>query len=344
MDRGEEIVVVTGATGFIAQHCILELLRAGYRVRGTVRNPARAEHLRATLERLTSVEGRLDFVPADLEQDGGWEAAMGGAKFVLHVASPIPLAPPKDENALIRPARDGTLRVLRAASQAGVQRVVLTSSIAAIAHGHPHDDTKVFDEGDWSDPSKDIGAYERSKTLAERAAWDFVDKLPADRRLELAVINPGYVFGPVLDGHVGISVGLIRRLLTRDVPGCPRLHLSCVDVRDVAQLHVLAMRTPEAAGQRFVCSGESAWVIDVARILQRHFGPRGFRVPAREVPDWLVHVVALFDKSARLILKELGRPREFSHERATRTFGWQPRGVEEIFIATGESLIEHGLV
>jgi len=344
MNTGEEIVVVSGATGFIAQHCILELLRAGYRVRGTARSPARAEHLKAALERLTPLDGRLEFVEADLEEDGGWDVAMAGARFVLHVASPIPEAPPKDENVVIRPAREGTLRVLGAASRAGVERVVLTSSIAAIAHGHVGGDTKVFDERDWSDPSKDIGAYEKSKTLAERAAWDFVERLPSEQRLELVVINPGYVFGPVLGGHVGISVGVIRRLLTRDVPGCPRLHLSCVDVRDVAQLHVLAMTTPEAAGQRFLCTGESAWVIDIARILQRHFGPRGYRVPAREVPDWLVHVVALFDKSARLILKDLGKPTEFSHARATRTFGWQPRGVEEIFIATGESLIEHGLV
>lgn len=340
----EELVVVTGATGFIAQHCMLELLRGGYRVRGTARNPARAEHLKGELGRLVAVEGRLEFVQADLEEDAGWDAAMAGAKFVLHVASPIPEAPPKDENDLIRPARDGTLRVLQAASRAAVQRVVLTSSIAAIAHGHVRDGSKVFDERDWSDPSQEIGAYEKSKTLAERAAWDFVEKLPMGRKLELVAINPGYVFGPVLDDHVGISVGVIRRLLTRDVPGCPRLHLSCVDVRDVAQLHVLAMTKPEAAGQRFVCSGDSAWVIDIARILQRHFGPRGFRVPAREVPDWLVHVVALFDKSARLILKELSKPCEFSHDLASRTFGWQPRGIEEIFVATGESLIERGLV
>lgn len=337
-----ELVVVTGASGFIAQHCLLELLRAGYRVRGTVRNQARTVHLAHTLERLSNGRGHLEFVMADLEQDDGWDAVMAGAQFVLHVASPIPGAPPKDENELIRPARDGTLRVLRAAKRAGVRRVVLTSSIAAIAHGHPQDDTKVFDERDWSDASQPIGAYEKSKTLAERAAWDFVESSAGGP--ELVVINPGYVFGPILDKHVSLSVSVVRRLLTSDVPGCPRLHLSCVDVRDVAALHVLALTKPEAAGQRFVCSGESAWVIDIARILKRHFGPRGYRVPTRQVPDWLVHVVALFDRSARLILKELGKPSVFSHERATRTFGWQPRGIEEIFVATGESLIDHGVI
>jgi len=341
-DRG--LVVVSGASGFIAQHCLLELLRAGYRVRGTLRNLAPALQLEAALGRQTAVDGRLEFVQADLERDEGWDTALAGADFVLHVASPIPEAPPRDESELIRPAREGTLRVLGAASRAGVKRVVLTSSIAAVAYGPARGGGKVYDETDWSDPSADIGAYEKSKTLAERAAWEFVASLPSERQLELVVINPGVVFGPVLDGHVGISVGVIRRLLTGDVPGCPRLQLSCVDVRDVARLHVLAMTTPQAAGQRFICSGESAWVIEIAHILKRHFGPRGYRVPARTVPDWLVYVVALFDKSARLILKELGKPSVFSHERATRTFGWNPRGIEEILVATGESLIEHELI
>lgn len=344
MTHREELVVVSGATGFIAQHCVLELLRAGYRVRGTARDLPRAEKLKETLGRMAGASDRLEIVKAELDRDDGWDAAMVGAKFVLHVASPLPSAPPKHEDDLIVPAREGALRVLRAASAAGVRRVVLTSSIAAVLHGSPREGTNVFDESSWSDTSKDIGAYEKSKTLAERAAWEFVAKLPAEGRLELVTVNPSVVLGPVLDDHVGTSVGVVQRLLTRGVPGCPRMHLSCVDVRDIAQLHLLAMTTPEAAGQRFIGAGQSAWFLDLARVLERHFGPRGYRVPARLVPDWLVRVVAIWDKSARLILNDLGTAREFSHERATAVLGWKPRDLEETIVATGESLIEHGLV
>jgi len=344
MSQGEDLVVVTGATGYIAQHCVLQLLEAGYRVRGTARNPSRAERLKEALGRLTNLEGRFELVQATLEQDDGWDAALAGAKFVLHVASPLPQVPPKDENELIGPAREGTLRVLRAAARAGVQRVVLTSSIAAIVFGTPREGTNVFDEASWSDTSKDIGAYEKSKTLAERAAWDFVEKLPDGSKLELVTINPGFVFGPVLDEHVGTSVGLVKRFLTKDMPGCANWYLACVDVRDIAELHLLAMTSPAAAGQRFLGTGESAWMVDMARILDEHFRPRGYSVPTRLFPNWLVHVVAFFDPSVRPILKALGKQPEFSHERATRVLGWKPRGLEETLVATGESLIAHGLI
>ena len=269
---------------------------------------------------------------------------MRGAQLVLHVASPFPAHPPKDESRLIVPAREGTLRVLRAASRAGARRVVLTSSIAAIVYGTPRAGTHVYDEDSWSDATQDIGAYPKSKTLAERAAWDFVQALPPERPLELVTVHPGLVLGPVLDGSYGTSIEITKRLLTGAVPGCPRLCLPHVDVRDVAKMHRLALITGEAAGQRFICAGESAWMVDVARILQRHFGPRGYRVPTREIPNWLVHVVALFDASARPILKDLGQRREVSHERASRVLGWTPRSLEEMVVATGESLIEHGVV
>jgi len=343
MTDNADLVVVTGATGFIAQHCVLELLGAGYRVKGTVRNLARAERLKEVLGRLTTVEDRLAFAEAELDRDDGWDAALAGAKFVLHVASPLPEVAPKDENELIVPAREGTLRVLEAAVRAGVERVVLTSSIAAIVFGTPRAGTNVFDEDSWSDTSKDIGAYEKSKTLAERAAWDFVAKLPAGQ-LELVTVHPGFVFGPILDEHVGTSVGLVRRFLRKEIPGCARWSLACVDVRDIAALHRLAMTTPEAAGQRFLGTSESAWMIDLCRILKKHFGPRGYPVPTRLVPNWLVHVVAFFDPSVRPILRLLGQEPEFSHERAARVLGWQPRGLEEMLVATGESLIAHGIV
>ncbi|HTQ06798.1 MAG TPA: aldehyde reductase [Polyangiaceae bacterium] len=337
-------VVVTGATGFIAEHCILELLRAGYRVRGTVRSQTKAARLRETIARHTNAGDRLALVQADLEVDEGWDDALRGADYVLHVASPFPSALPRHEDELIVPARDGALRILRAAAKAGVRRVVLTSSLAAVVCGHARDGSEVYDETSWSDVSKDIGAYEKSKTLAEQAAWDFVRSLPADRPLELVTVNPGLVLGPVLDGSFGTSASVVRDLLRGSMPGCPPLGWAMVDVRDVAKMHLLALTTKEAAGQRFVCAGEHAWLIDVARVLERHFGPKGYKVPTRELPGWMVRVVALFDKKVRLVVNEVGRRQDVTHERARRVFGWEPRGLEEMVVATGESLIQYGAV
>ncbi len=337
-------VLVTGATGFVGMHCIRELLGEGYRVRGTLRTVARGEGLRATLAKSVEVGDRLELVAADLMKDEGWDEAVRGCDHVLHVASPVPRTPPTHEDEIIVPAREGTLRVLRAASKAGVKRVVLTSSVAAVLYGHARDGSRVYDESDWSIVENGVAAYEKSKTLAERAAWDLVEALPEGERIELVTINPGLVLGPVLDEDYGTSGELVRKLLKRELPGCPDVGWAMVDVRDVASAHLAAMTTPEAAGKRFVCAIEHASMLDVAKILDRHFRDRGYRVPLRRVPGWLLRLVSIFDKTAKLAVPELGKRQDLSNARAREVLGWKPRGLEEMVVAMGESLIANGVV
>ena len=290
-------VLVTGGSGFIAAHCVLQLLESGYRVRTTLRNPARESEVRAMLAAGGSDPGdRLSFVAAALESDAGWADAVSGCEYVLHVASPFPAGVPRHPDDLIVPARDGALRVLRAARAAGVKRVVLTSSFAAIGYGHPPD-SGPFDETWWSNVEGAIPAYVKSKTLAERAAWDFVG---GHGGLELSVVNPVFVLGPVLGPDLSASIEVIRRMMVGGMPGVPRLCFGVVDVRDVAALHLRAMTHPGAAGERFLCgAGDFVSLIEIARTLREALGAA--RVPTRELPDWLLRGAALFSRSVREI-------------------------------------------
>ncbi|MFC9896781.1 SDR family oxidoreductase [Nocardia sp. NPDC127579] len=337
-------VLVTGATGFVAGQVIAELLEHGYSVRATVRDLAATDkraHLMALAER---TGGALEFVAADLDRDTGWAEAVAGCAAVLHVASPFPAAPPRDEQDLIRPAVDGTLRVLRAAAaSATVRRVVLTSSIAAVAHGHTEHDM-VRTEADWSVVANS-GAYQKSKTLAERAAWDFVAALPAEQRLELVALNPGMILGPVQSAAAtSTSHEPVRMLLSGGVPGSPRVGWATVDVRDLAVLHRLAVEVPEAAGNRYIAAGEHLWMRDLGRTLATEFDARGYRVPTRVLPDLLVRTIALFDKTIRLTVPTLGIQERLSSEKARRELGWTMRPVRDSILDTAESLIQHGLV
>jgi nucleoside-diphosphate-sugar epimerase len=276
--------------------------------------------------------------------DAGWSDAVNGCPYVLHVASPFPSSPPKHEDALILPAREGTLRVLKAAAKANVSRVVMTSSVVAVSYGHVYDSSKVFDENDWSRTDADIGAYPKSKTLAERAAWDFVNGLEGDDRLELAVINPGMIFGPVLDNHYSTSGEVVRKLMRREYPGCPKLYIPAVDVRDVAAAHISAMTNPGADGKRFCCVAQCAWMREVAEILNNHFSAQGYKIPTRELPSFIVRFVALFDKTARLIVGHLGQRSEISNTLIKQVLEWKPRDLEEMIVAMGQSMIQHGVV
>ncbi|MFF2084102.1 SDR family oxidoreductase [Nocardia sp. NPDC058176] len=332
-------VLVTGATGFVAGHCVAELLEHGYAVRGTVRDltaHAKRAHL-TELARRTG--GDLDFVAAALDDDAGWAEAVAGCDAVLHVASPFPDTPPEDERALIAPAVEGTLRVLRAASAAGVRRVVLTSSIAAVAHGHANDDVRT--EEDWSVVER-VPAYQKSKTLAERAAWEYVESLGGG--VELVALNPGMILGPVLEARTSTSHEPVRRLLSRGVPGSVRTGWSTVDVRDLAVAHRLALEVPAAEGNRYICAGEPLWMGELAAALAREYNPRGFRVPTRVLPNWLVRVVAVFDKGVRLTVPVLGRTEHVSAAKARRELGWTMRPIEETIRDTADSLIDFGIV
>lgn len=236
------------------------------------------------------------------------------------------------------------MRVLKAAISANVKRVVMTSSLAAVVSGHDYDDSKVFNEEDWSRTDRDIGAYEKSKTLAEQGAWDFIKGLENDNALELSVINPGLVLGPILDADFSTSGELIRKLMRREVPGCPDLGWPAVDVRDVADAHLAAMTIPEAAGMRFICTIEDARIQDVALILKNNFANRGYKVPTRKLPNIIVRFSALFDKSLRLVVKDLGKHAEISNARIKEVISWKPRTLEEMVVAMAESMIEYGVV
>ena len=332
-----ETVLVTGGSGFIGSHCILDLLRAGYRVRTSVRSPDREATVRELLGAQTADE--LSFVTADLMDDAGWGDAVSGCGFVLHVASPFPLGQPKHEDDLIVPAREGALRVLRAARDARVKRVVLTSSFAAVGYGVP-DPGRPFTEEDWSNPDGDgISAYGKSKTLAERAAWDFV--AGEGSGLELAVVNPTGVFGPVLGSDFSTSIQLVKRLLEGSIPGLPRVAYGIVDVRDVADLHRRAMTEPAAAGERFLAvAGQFMTVPEIAAVLRERMGEDAKKVPTRVLPNWVVRLVSRFDSSVKQIVPELGKVKQASNEKAKRLLGWEPRPNEEAIVASGESLLQ----
>jgi nucleoside-diphosphate-sugar epimerase len=335
--------LVTGGSGFIGSHCILQLLAAGQRVRATVRNLEREGEVRAMLSAGGTEPGeRLSFIAADLESDSGWAEAVSGCEYVLHVASPFPAGIPKREEELIVPARDGALRVLRAARDAGVRRVVLTSSFAAVGYGHKPQPAP-FDETSWTDLKGEVAPYVKSKTLAEHAAWEFIAK--EGGALELSVVNPVAVFGPVLGSDLSTSILLIKRLLDGSVPGCPRLYFGVVDVRDVADLHLRVMAHPAAKGERFLAvAGNCMSILDMARVLRLRLGAAAKRVPTRQLPNWLIRLVALRDPMARQTLPELGKVKNASNEKARRVVGWVPRSNEESIVATAESLVRLGLV
>ena len=340
----QQRVLVTGGSGFIGGHVILELLAHGHLVRTTVRSLDREEAVRASLaEAGMTAGGALEFVPADLTGDEGWPDAMDGVDHVIHVASPVMPGHVEDEQSLIVPAREGALRVLRAARDGGVRRVVLTSAFHAVAWGHPHDD-HVFTEKDWTvldGPGTD--AYGRSKTLAEHAAWDFV--AAEGEGLELTTMLPVAVMGPVVGAKVSGANHVVQRLLTGQVPGLLNIYFPVVDVRDIAAAHVTAMTAPGAAGERFLLAGDSPLSMsEIADTLRTRIGQAAARVPTESIADDAVRARAAVDPALRSTVAELGYVRRFSTEKARRTLGWDPRPSKDAVVAAGRSMIERGLV
>jgi nucleoside-diphosphate-sugar epimerase len=336
-------VLVTGGSGFVGSHAIARLLDDGYDVRTTIRTLARETMVRSLVGSTGRSTDRLAMVAADLLTDAGWAEAVAGCDFVLHVASPFPGTQPQDEIELIRPARDGTLRVLRAARAAGVRRVVLTSSFAAIGYGHHPRDTP-FTEDDWTDiRGADVQPYMRSKVLAERAAWEFIEREGAG--LELAVINPTGIFGPVLGMDLSSSIAIIQRMLEGAMPACPRVYFGVVDVRDLVDLHLRAMTAPNAAGQRFLAAaGGCISMFEVARTLHARLGDAARLAPTKQLPDWLVRTLAIVRPELRAVVPQLGRVRNASNAKARRELGWAPRSSEDAVAASGESLVRLGIL
>jgi dihydroflavonol-4-reductase len=334
-------VLVTGGSGFLGSWCVIDLLRRGHRVRATVRDLSREPEVRAAIASEVDAGDRLSVLAADLRHDDGWEEAVQGCDYVLHVASPFPPAQPKDPDELIVPAREGTLRVLRASLDAGVDRVVVTSSVAAVTGGLEPSSPPLTEE-DWSDPDNPrLTPYARSKTIAERAAWDLVRERGEVERL--AVVNPGAILGPALSGDRSYSLELIERLL-RGMPGAPRIGFSIVDVRDVADLQTRAMITPEAGGERFIATAEFQWMSEVAAVLRDHLGGAAAKVPNRTVPNLVVRGMAIFDPGIRSIVGQLGRRTELSSEKAKTLLGWSPRPAQDTIVECAQSLIDQGVV
>lgn len=338
MERSAEkaaTVLVTGGSGFLGSWCVVELLRRGHTVRTTVRDPARETEVRAAVASQVDAGERLSVHTAELNGDDGWAEAVAGCDYVLHVASPFPAAQPKDPDELIVPARDGTLRVLGAALDAGAERVVVTSSVAAITGGRNGRPGPLTEE-DWSDPGNPkLTPYAKSKTVAEQAAWDFVrDRGEVGR---LAVVNPGAILGPVIGNASSFSLQMVERLLN-GMPGAPRIGYSIVDVRDVADLQIRAMTAPEAGGERFIAAESFLWMPEVAAILRERLGEAAAKVPSRTAPNFLVRAMALFDPGARTVVGQLGKRTELSHEKAERALGWSPRPAAETVVECARSL------
>jgi dihydroflavonol-4-reductase len=348
--NAKTIILVTGGSGFVSLHCIAQALAAGYKVRTTIRSDSKKQNVLKGLKNAQPPvdASKVEFVIADLLKDEGWIEAVKDVSLVLHVASPFPGVQPKDENELIRPAVDGTLRVLKAAKASGtVKRVVVTSSNAAISYGVDYKDGKVFTEDDWSDPEGKgayITPYAKSKTLAERAAWDFIER--EGGHLELTVVNPVGIFGPaLLLPCESTTVGIIQQMMQGKLPAVPDISFGVVDVRDVASLHLLAAIKPEAKGQRYSCvagTGKSVHFAEIGTILRAGLGDKASKVPTRTMPNILVKLLSFVMPQLKTITHELGKKKEQSNEKA-KSLGWNPRSNEEAIVSCGQALIDAGI-
>ncbi len=337
----KELVLVTGGSGFIAVHIILKLLNGGYRVRATLRTISRQDEVKSMLARGGVTDFvNLEFIQTDLTSDKNWLEAAAGAAYVIHVASPTPATRPDDGDAMVKMAVDGTLRVMKAAKEAGVKRVVLTSASGSVIAGHKSH-PEVFTEEDWTDLSSNIDAYQRSKTMAERAAWEFAKK----ENMELSAVNPVAVMGPVLGQDYSHSNQIINAMLNGKMSFLLKMGFDYVDVRDVADLHLLAMTRSEAAGERFLATtGENLTYKAEAKILQKCLGSAANKVSTKEMPNFLVKFLALFRKDLRMPATFLGQNTACSNAKAKKLLGWQPRSAEEAIIATAKSMVELGLI
>lgn len=334
-------ILITGVSGFIAKHCAIELLNNGYQVRGTIRSHSKTAEVRTTLGQHCDISG-LEFAEADLLSDLGWKEAMQGIQGVLHVASPFPVSEPKDPDELLRPAIDGTMRVLKSAIESKVPRFVQTSSMVAVIHGHAQGSTTPLTEDDWTNvDGPGVSSYARSKTLAERSAREFITNMHAD--IHYSTINPGFVLGPLLDRDMGTSGEVIQMFLRGKYPGCPKLSFPVVDVRDVAHMHRLALETTEASGGRYLGVSETAWFLDMMRPIKAALGEKAKKVPSFELPNFLIRLIGLVDPAARSIVPELGHYMVIDNARTRKALGVDFRPVTESAPAMAQSLVALGL-
>ena len=334
-----ETVLVTGGTGFIGLHCLQQLLDKGYKVRTTIRSESRKQEVLEAMKKHSSNCENLEFYIADLLKDDGWKEAVGGSKYVLHVASPFFLGEPENEDVFIKPAVEGTLRVLKACADADVQKVVLTSSFAAVGYGHPRE-KEVYTEEDWSSVDGEISAYAKSKTLAEKAAWEFVENLEESKKFDLTVINPVAVTGPMLTSDIGSSNDFLLKLISGSMPACPKIHMGYIDVRDVAKAHIFSMTEEKTNGERIIVSENEMFFAEVGKTLNE----AGFKKsPTKELPNFLVKIMSFFVGELKTLLSALDRRGDIDKTKAERFFNWEYISTEQSVTETAQQLQEMGL-
>ena len=329
-----EKVLVTGASGFIAEHCIIELLKNGYSVKGSLRSMNREQEVRDAVKTETD-DTNLEFCKLDLLEDDGWEDAMWDCDYLMHVASPFVIEDPKDENELIKPAKEGTLRALNAAKKAGIKRVVLTSSVAAV---NSHMMSGTSDHTTWTDiNSKYVTPYQKSKTIAEKAAWDFYNNQDNSNKMELAVINPGGVMGPQLGNDLGgASTQIVSQLISGKFPMIPALSFPFIDVRDVAILHLKAMTTPDADGKRFIAAhSKPTWMYEVAEVLSA----AGYeKIKLKKAPSFMLKLIGLFDNKTKSLVPMLDKYVPCDNSQTVKILNWEPMPWEQAFIEHAKSI------
>ena len=334
-----ETVLVTGGTGFIGLHCLQQLLDKGYKVRTTIRSESRKQEVLEAMKKHSSNCENLEFYIADLLKDDGWKEAVEGSKYVLHVASPFFLGEPENEDVFIKPAVEGTLRVLKACADADVQKVVLTSSFAAVGYGHPRE-KEVYTEEDWSSVDGEISAYAKSKTLAEKAAWEFVENLEESKKFDLTVINPVAVTGPMLTSDIGSSNDFLLKLISGSMPACPKIHMGYIDVRDVAKAHIFSMTEEKTNGERIIVSENEMYFAEVGKTLNE----AGFKKsPTKELPNFLVKIMSFFVGELKTLLSALDRKGDIDKTKAERFFNWEYISTEQSVTETAQQLQEMGL-
>ena len=339
--KNQKTVLVTGSSGFIGSHIVIQLLEKGYAVRGTVRSLDRTDSMKQMISYKAKIDD-LSFVECDLTSDNGWDDAMQGIDYVLHIASPIPRTSPKDPNDLIIPATEGALRAVKAAEKAGVERFVMTASTACIVYGYGNTG-KTFTEADWSDPDgNDNTSYTRSKTIAEKTVREYIAS--RESQMSFCTIHPGAVLGPVLEKDYGTSAEIVLKLLKGDFPGIPKMGFPLVDVRDVADLHIKAMEAENVDGERFLCANDFMWIGEIADVLRQSHPQFANKLPTMKLANWMVKLAALFDPVTASVLNELGIRRDCDSSKSKNILNWNPRSNEEAIKATADSLIKQGLV
>ena len=335
-----ETVLVTGGTGFIGLHCLQQLLDKGYKVRTTLRSESRKQEVMEAMKKHSSNCENLEFFIADLLNDDGWKEAVEGSKYVLHVASPFFLGEPENEDVFIKPAVEGTLRVLKACADSDVQKVVLTSSFAAVGYGHSRE-KEVYTEEDWSSVDGEISPYAKSKTLAEKAAWDFVENLEESKKFNLTVINPVAVTGPMLTSDIGSSNDFLLKLISGSMPACPKIHMGYIDVRDVAKAHIFSMTEEKTNGERIIVSENEMFFAEVGKTLNE----AGFKKsPTKEMPNFLVKIMSLFVGELKTLLSALNRKGDIDKTKAKSFFNWDYISTEQSVTETAQQLQDMGLI